>query len=280
MTSLGRTMPFDPRPSNVRLIVSSYGSRHFAVGQVRPTSDNPHLSRLKIGSDATPEVGMVATVERRDRVFVSADICTNASTSKVEAYNEAGIAPATRRAYPIRPRPLPRLGRFCAGHGCPGRLLSRRQCRSAHVATLTRRLAAISVAHEAHKLPNPVQSPLVRATIRGIRREHGVAQRQAKPLLRDDLFDVLATMGDRPKDLRDRSTPPPHRITSGFLRKPGATMPQPTFDAVDGERDAPSRSHSSSFDQRRRPETLRTAIAMAFFWPTRTTSRLPRVMPV
>ena len=40
------------------------------------------------------------------------------------------------------------------------------------------------------------------------------------------------------------------------------------------------RSHSSSLDQRRRPETLRTAMATAFFWPTSTTSRLPRVIPV
>jgi hypothetical protein len=32
-------------------------------------------------------------------------------------------------------------------------------------------------------------------------------------------------------------------------------------------------NHSASFDQRRRPETLRTAIATAFFCPTRTTSR-------
>src|ERR1700686_3906884 len=39
-------------------------------------------------------------------------------------------------------------------------------------------------------------------------------------------------------------------------------------------------SHSRSFDQRRRPDTLRTAMATAFFWPTRTTSRLPRVTPV
>ena len=39
-------------------------------------------------------------------------------------------------------------------------------------------------------------------------------------------------------------------------------------------------SHSSSFDQRRRPDTLRTAMATAFFWPTRTTRRLPRVTPV
>jgi hypothetical protein len=39
-------------------------------------------------------------------------------------------------------------------------------------------------------------------------------------------------------------------------------------------------SRSASFDHRRRPETLRTAMATAFFCPTRTTSRLPRVTPV
>ena len=38
--------------------------------------------------------------------------------------------------------------------------------------------------------------------------------------------------------------------------------------------------HSSSFDQRFLPETFLTAMAAAFFWPTSTTSRLPRVMPV
>ena len=44
--------------------------------------------------------------------------------------------------------------------------------------------------------------------------------------------------------------------------------------------DRPERSHSPNFDHRRRPETLRTAIATAFFCPTSTTSRLPRVTPV
>jgi len=39
-------------------------------------------------------------------------------------------------------------------------------------------------------------------------------------------------------------------------------------------------SHSSSFDQRRRPDTLRTAMATAFFWPTRTTNCFPLVTPV
>jgi integrase len=73
------------------------------------------------------------------------------------------------------------------------------------VSTLTRRLAALSVAHKAKGFPNPAASPLVRATMRGIRRGHGAAQRQAKPLLREDLFVVLGTLGDRLKDLRDRA---------------------------------------------------------------------------
>jgi hypothetical protein len=38
--------------------------------------------------------------------------------------------------------------------------------------------------------------------------------------------------------------------------------------------------HSFSFDHRRRPETFLTAMATAFFWPTRTTRRFPRVTPV
>jgi len=39
-------------------------------------------------------------------------------------------------------------------------------------------------------------------------------------------------------------------------------------------------SHSRSFDHLFRPETLRTAMATAFFCPAITTSRLPRVSPV
>jgi len=39
-------------------------------------------------------------------------------------------------------------------------------------------------------------------------------------------------------------------------------------------------NHSFSFDHRRRPETLRTAMATDFFWPTKTTRRFPRVTPV
>jgi integrase len=73
------------------------------------------------------------------------------------------------------------------------------------VATLVRRTATISKAHEARGLPNPCRSEIVRATLRGVKRTRGIAQREAKPLLREDLFRVLDAMGEGIKDARDRA---------------------------------------------------------------------------
>ncbi len=125
--------------------------------------------------------------------------------STVEAYVRAGVAPATQRAYRADldhfeawggtiPATEDMLAAYLADHA--GVL---------KVSTLTRRLAAISIAHGARGLPNPTASPLVRATMRGIRRAHGAAQHRAKPLLREDLFVILSAMGARLKDLRDRA---------------------------------------------------------------------------
>jgi site-specific recombinase XerC len=55
------------------------------------------------------------------------------------------------------------------------------------------------------RLPNPCTSALVKAVLRGIKRTRGCAQREAKPLLRDDLLLVLDAMGDGLKDIRDRA---------------------------------------------------------------------------
>ena len=73
------------------------------------------------------------------------------------------------------------------------------------VATLGRRLVAISRAHQARGLPNAASSPLVRATLHGIRRTFGIAQKQAKPLLAKDIARIVGRMGTRPKDVRDRA---------------------------------------------------------------------------
>jgi integrase len=73
------------------------------------------------------------------------------------------------------------------------------------VATITRRIATLSKAHQVLTEENPCQSALVKATLRGLRRKIGTAQKQAKPLLKEDLFAILEPMGDGLKDTRDRA---------------------------------------------------------------------------
>lgn len=73
------------------------------------------------------------------------------------------------------------------------------------VATITRRVATLSKAHQTMSRQNPCQSALVKATLQGLRRKHGTAQKQAKALTREDLFAILDAMGNGMKDVRDRA---------------------------------------------------------------------------
>jgi integrase len=72
-------------------------------------------------------------------------------------------------------------------------------------ASLARRVATLSKVHAANGWPNPCQSEVVRATLRGIKRVKGTAQDQARPLLREDLFLILDAMGDDARAQRDRA---------------------------------------------------------------------------
>lgn len=73
------------------------------------------------------------------------------------------------------------------------------------VATLNRRLAALSKVHRSRGFGNPTSMEVVKATLRGLKRVKGTAQREAKPLLKDDLILVLGATGERLKDIRDRA---------------------------------------------------------------------------
>jgi integrase len=72
-------------------------------------------------------------------------------------------------------------------------------------ATIIRRLAAVSKAHDAIGAPNPTKSEIVRATMRGIKRTLGTVTNEAKPVLRDDLFQMLQHMDENAKGLRDKA---------------------------------------------------------------------------
>jgi integrase len=73
------------------------------------------------------------------------------------------------------------------------------------VATLNRRLAALSKVHRSSGYSNPTSVEVVKATLRGLKRIIGTAQRQATPLIKEDLFVALEAMGSRLKDVRDRA---------------------------------------------------------------------------
>lgn len=73
------------------------------------------------------------------------------------------------------------------------------------VATLTRRLAAISKKHAVQGLPSPTGAELVKLTMRGIKRQHGKPQTQAAPLCRDDLILVLNAIPDDLRGCRDKA---------------------------------------------------------------------------
>ena len=120
---------------------------------------------------------------------------------EVAAYVAASLTSNTQRAY------LSDLAHFDAwGATVPSTPEQVASYLAAHAtdlstATLARRLASISKAHQARGLPNPARAEVVKATLQGIRRLKGVAQRQAKPLLKEDLFLVLDAMGDSIKDV-------------------------------------------------------------------------------
>jgi len=153
------------------------------------TLDNYYLSRLTMA-----QLGEVSAIN-----------CTASVPNSVAAFIRDSLAENTRKAY------LSDLGEFEQWGGsipASAEMLAAYLADRADtlaVATLIRHLASISKAHQARGLSNPVRSELVRATMRGIKRTRGCAQREAKSLLRDDLLLVLDATGDGMKNVRDRA---------------------------------------------------------------------------
>ncbi len=128
-----------------------------------------------------------------------------ALSESIEAYLRLSVAENTSRAYKAD------LAHFYAwGGSIPATPETVAAYLAAHagllsVATLTRRLAAISKKHTVQGLPSPTSTELVRLTMRGIKRQHGKPQAQATPLCRDDLLLVLNAIPDDLRGCRDKA---------------------------------------------------------------------------
>lgn len=123
----------------------------------------------------------------------------------LQRFISSSLSAGTRRAYAAdlshfraSGRPIP-----CSPHDLAEYLADLAATHA--TATIQRRLAAIAKAHRALGYDDPCKAEIVKATMSGIRRTKGMAQREARALQRDDLFAVLERMGDRTIDLRDRA---------------------------------------------------------------------------
>jgi site-specific recombinase XerD len=77
---------------------------------------------------------------------------------------------------------------------------------TAKVSTLTRRLSAISQAHQVAGFESPTQAPVVRQLMKGIRRSLGTAQKGKSPVKVEHLRTIMAGLETaRPIDIRDRA---------------------------------------------------------------------------
>jgi len=110
----------------------------------------------------------------------------------IKKYINASQASSTKRAYASD------LRHFLAHGGsvpCSPKHLAKYLAESANdglaVATIERRVVAIHQAHVDRHHQSPARAEIVRQVLQGIRRILGTKQRQAKPLLKNDLLSVL-----------------------------------------------------------------------------------------
>ncbi|SDI19775.1 site-specific integrase [Variovorax sp. OV700] len=127
--------------------------------------------------------------------------------AQFDHYVASAVADSTRRAYAADLRHFRDWGgRVPATPAMVARYLAA-FAGKVKASTLNRRLAAIASAHTVLGKPSPSRSELVQATMRGIRRIHGSAQRQAKPIS-IEMLRLLAKPQrhlDPVRDLRDRA---------------------------------------------------------------------------
>lgn len=128
---------------------------------------------------------------------------------RAKTYVEQAKAPNTRRAYRSD---WQHFATWCAAHGLvslpatPQTVALYLADGAQHyaVATLQRRLAAISQAHQAGRFENPATSIAAREVMKGIRRSLGTAQAQKSPVLTEDLQRMLDRLPAGLAGARDR----------------------------------------------------------------------------
>lgn len=128
----------------------------------------------------------------------------NKLSPQVQQYLQASLSENTRRAYDNDLAHFIRWGgRIPATPECVASYLASHASQLAF-STLSRRVVAIGRVHTARRLPSPVHSELVRATLHGIRRTNGSAQRRVAPVLLHEVQAMVANLHGM-KGVRDKA---------------------------------------------------------------------------
>jgi integrase len=132
------------------------------------------------------------------------------AAERAREYASAARAPSTLRAY--RVDWLDFEGWCSTQNLCP--LPADPQTVAAYIAaqaenhkasTITRRLSAISVAHQVRGYESPTKNELVRSVLKGIRRQLGTASNEKAPLLAADIKEMIARLPDTLIGKRDKA---------------------------------------------------------------------------
>jgi integrase len=169
------------------------------------------LSIISLADRAlTPGTGEQTRIEKQQLSIPVAPIDA-AEEARLRAYLDAATAAATRAGYASD---LAHFTDWCVTNGhsalpaeaaTVARYVAALAADGYAVSTLTRRLTAISQAHQARGIDTPTKSLAVRAMMQGIRRKHGTAQEGKTPILPADLREMLPHYGDDLGGRRDKA---------------------------------------------------------------------------
>ena len=182
-------------------------------------SENMHFSEVSMRPTCEPADDMAITAEplsdeeEAPLAVLTADTLAAIDQLRIDARAaaEASRAPSTERAYAADWRDFAAFAARIGRRRQPAEPetvalyvadLARRGRRPA---TIARKLAAIAVFHRAAGEPSPTEHDVVRAVVRGTRRQLGVAQPQKTALELEPLRTVLAPIAADPRGRRDRA---------------------------------------------------------------------------
>jgi site-specific recombinase XerD len=165
-----------------------------------------HYDKMK---NLNAKIGMRSHAENTNTATQRQPSDTPRATKKLTAdnYMEAALSNATKRAYASDLREFKKWGgSIPATADSLVKYLTEMATKQAY-ATLQRRVITIVKATTDAGYESPTRSPDVKRLMQGIRRTIGTRQRQAKPIVKDDLLELLVMVDKQQpiKAARDRA---------------------------------------------------------------------------